>query len=165
MQKVYFIELIIHSIPEMALYAILACVLAKEKIYPKRIALTSILMTTAIYFIRMLPVEFGVHTLLALFLIIFLNIKINKIDKITSIQVSILSFIVMYIIEIITVLVLNFGFKIDFEVAFLNPVYKSVLGIPPLILYGIVIIVIKKLIIKYNYKIKLSEKIAEKKED
>lgn len=145
MYKIHLIELI-RVLPEMALYAIFSCVLSKTNINYKKILSISVIMFIVIYFIKLLPVEFGIHSLLLIVLLMFLNIKINKINNLKSIQVSILSFILMYVVEIITIILFQFVLKIDFAAYMLNPVHKALLGIPSLMLYGLIVFIINKII-------------------
>lgn len=89
-----------------------------------------------IYLIRMLPIHYGVHTILSLIACIILVVSINKIDILKSIQAVIVAMILGFISEAINVLIIQVVLKADMKVIFENPVQKILYGIPSLIVWG-----------------------------
>jgi hypothetical protein len=133
-------EFVIRTIPESFLVILGCYVFSNAKFDIKKYIISSILFSIGVYFIRMLPINYGVHTILG---IIFINVLlwgINKIEIILAIKSSIIITICLFIIEALNILVLNLIFKENLEYVMSNSMLKTLYGLPTLgILAGIVL--------------------------
>lgn len=140
MLKLSALEFFLRAIPESFLIIFAVYAFSKTAIEVKRYSLSSIIFSIMIYIIRLLPIHYGVHTILGIILIIILTVNINKIDIIKSIQAVILTVILQFICEGINIFIIQNIFKMDINYVFNKPVLKILYGIPSLIIFGCIII-------------------------
>ena len=81
---------------------------------------------------------------LSVLFLLFIVVFYNKIDVVSAIKSIIFIYLIQFTSEAINVLILNF-FNVDLEVLFENPIYKSIIGIPSLIITGVIVLIIYKL--------------------
>lgn len=142
MIKISFLELIIRGIPEIAIYMWAFYILTKTKFKLKRYLFSTTLLLFLTYLIRSLPISLGINTVLLLGIIIIINVNINKISIIKSISVSVSVIILETICEFINMLIIRYLFKADLTKVWSNPLLKTIYGIPSLVLFVILIIII-----------------------
>ena len=99
MLKLSLFEFIVRSIPEEFLFVLAVHAFSKTGINLKRYLLSGTLFSITVYLIRLLPIQYGVHTILSLIVLIVLVSFINKIDIIKSIRAGIIIFILDFICE------------------------------------------------------------------
>lgn len=138
-------ELIIRTIPEILLFIGASFVLTKTKIDKKNFVLSSCILCIVPYITRLLPVDFGITSLLALGFLVFLNVKINKINPIASIKVSVLIFITMFLSELISITFMQVVLKLNMNEIFKNTITRAIAGIPSLFIFAIFIFIVYKL--------------------
>lgn len=142
------IELILRAIPEGFLYMFGLYIFSKKEIEKKKYIISAIIIGLGIYIFRELPVNYGVHTMLTILLIIFLSSIYNKIEVISSIKSTIIMFIVQFISEAANILLLQLIPNLELDKLFSNTLYKTLLGIPSLIISLLILIGMKKYIEK-----------------
>jgi hypothetical protein len=139
MLKLSMIELFLRLVPE-ALFLILAgYAFSKTKVNRSKYILSSILFGSINYLIRLLPIDYGVHTILGLICYVILLNKINNISLIKAIQVSFISTIIMFICEGISIAIIQFVLKKDVNAIFSDPLLKIIYGVPSLLIFGCII--------------------------
>ena len=139
-------------VPESILFAWAIYTLSHTKMHLKRYFLSVIIMVVLAYGINLLPIHYGVHTLLTMVGLIITNIVINKISTIKSIVVTFSTIIIEFICEIIDLLTLHYFFNVDTEYIASNARLKILYGIPSLVLFLLIIILVKVLINKMQIK-------------
>ncbi|BCZ45910.1 hypothetical protein psyc5s11_19770 [Clostridium gelidum] len=139
-------------IPESLLFAWAFYTLSQTKIHVKRCFLSVIIMVILACGINLLPIHCGVHTLLTMVGIIITNIVINKISTIKSITVTFGTIIIEFICEIIDLFTLHYFFNVDTEYIASNAQLKILYGLPSLLLFVLIIILLKAIIIKIEIK-------------
>ena len=139
MLKLPLLEIVLRGIPEEFLLIFAMYAFSKTAINIKRYIISSIFMIILIYLIRLLPIQFGVHTIIGLIASIVLTVNINKIPIIKSIQASIIAMIVETISEGINIFMIKYIFKLDVNYVFNEPILKILYGIPSLLIFGIVV--------------------------
>lgn len=142
MIRVSFLELIARAIPESLIFVWACYVLSKTKIHYKEYIISSLLLGVLGYLVRLLPIQFGINTVLNLSALIFFNIKINKIAVTKSIQLSLTIMILEFMCEFFNMVLIKFVFKLDMTYVFSNPRLKIIYGIPSLALLILVVIII-----------------------
>ncbi|GAA0084354.1 hypothetical protein UT300007_07930 [Clostridium sp. CTA-7] len=140
------IEFFLRAIPEGFLFIFAIYVFSKEMIDKRKYVISSIIYSTAIFLIRMLPINYGVHTILAVLFLLFLTITYNNIDVIKTMSSTIIIFIVQFLSEGINMLIIQF--LPDIDQLFKDPVLKTILGLPSLIIASLITYIFYKKINK-----------------
>lgn len=145
MLKLEPIEFLLRGIPEGFLYILGVYIFSRIKINQKKYLISSVITAAVITFIRLLPIDYGVHTILSILFIIFLSMLYNNIDPIKVIRATILTFIIQFLSEGINIVILSIIPNIDLDSLFNNAKIKNFLGIPSLIITLIVMILLNKI--------------------
>lgn len=152
MFDISLIYLIGRVIPETLFFVWAFYSLSQTKLIINRYFLSVIIMVILICGIKLLPIHFGIHTLLIMVGTIIVNILINKIDTIKSILVTIGVIIIEFISEIIDLYILQYIFKVDTAYAFSNSQLKVLYGLPSFFFFIVFIVILKFLINKIQNK-------------
>lgn len=138
------IEYILRAIPESFLVIFAVYIFSKTEINKKKYIVTSILFSIILYITRKLPISYGVHMILSVLLLQIIIVSYNKIDAIKGMKSIIFIYLIQLISELLNVALLNL-MKIDLEVLLLNAIYKTILGLPSLIITGVIILIIYRI--------------------
>ncbi|EPS56962.1 hypothetical protein CLQ_00316 [Clostridium botulinum Af84] len=145
MLKIGVIELLMRLTPESFLLIFIVQAFSNSKISKNKYILYSILLATTIYSIRLLPIHYGVHTILNIIAIVLICIFINEVTPIKAISYSLILSIFLALSEALN---LYFIYKIFGENVvdiFENPLKKSISGIPSMIMLIITVLFIFKI--------------------
>lgn len=134
-------EFVVRTIPESFVLMLAMYALSNIKFEIKKYIISSLLLATYVYCGRMLPINYGVHTILDIFVMIILICSINKADIILAIKASLITTMVLYIFEGIDVLLFSLIFKDKLEEIMSNSTLKVICGLPSLICFGIITII------------------------
>ncbi len=140
MLKISLFELLTRGIVEGLLFILANYAFAKKRIVPIPFLLSSAILILFTYGVRLLDINFGVHTILNLICAVLVCFYINKIDLFTAVKGSMLAMLIMVIVEAINVVILQMIFKDDLKVIIENPFQKAIAGIPGIMLYGVIIL-------------------------
>lgn len=140
MLKMEPIEFFLRGVPEGFLVILAIYVFSNTPIDKKKYIITSLISVFILVLVKMLPVTYGVHTIINIGLIIVVAVFINKINKIKAIKSALAFTICQFIAEALNLFLIQNVLKQDVEVIFLNPVTKSIYGIPSIIIIFILII-------------------------
>jgi len=127
------IELILRTIPEGFLYMLGIYIFSYTKINKSKYIISSLITGIIIFLIRELPISYGIHTILLILIIAFFNMFYNKVDAVSSVSSTIIIFVLQIISEIGNVSLLNL-LNLNIDLLFKDPIMKSVLGIPSLLI-------------------------------
>ena len=133
------LSLITRMIPEAILVMYSIYLLTNTKVDVKKLIISGLIGGIGVYLIRLLPIHFGVHTILAVMLYIFLAVKLNKIEIYKAIAIALVSQIILFISDFIFVVVYTKIFQFSSEALFGQAWVSAVAGIPPLILFYLVV--------------------------
>lgn len=145
MLKISITELLVRTLPECFLIIFMIQGLSNSKINKNKYIISSILLSIIIYVIRLLPIHYGVHTILNIIVIVMICTFINKITTIKSITYSL---ILMSSLALSEALNLYFIYKVFGENIgdiFNNPLKKCISGMPSMIILAIVALFIFRL--------------------
>ncbi|GFP74440.1 hypothetical protein [Clostridium fungisolvens] len=148
MLKVTLIESILRGLPETILFVWAIYLLTQTPMKYSKIILTASISTFITFIIRLLPINLGINSILSLALLIYLNIKINKIPIKQSISTTILVIIIEYIAEMLNIVMLQL-LKFDIVKLFQNPVNKVLYALPSLVLLVIIVLIVHNIKTKY----------------
>jgi branched-subunit amino acid transport protein AzlD len=132
------IEFLLRGLPEGFLLILGIYVFSREKINKSNYFISSIVASIVIFFIRELPISYGVHTIIIIILLILLSVFYNNIDSYRAVRSAITILILQYLSEALNLLFLKM-IGLDLNIIFENPIMKNVAGIPSVIINGIVI--------------------------
>lgn len=142
MLKLLPIEFFLRLIPEAFILILAGYAFSSKRVEKKLFCISSILLAVATYLIRMLPIHFGVHTIILLVIYVIVSVNINKIDIIKAISAGLVSSIVLFFSEWLNVFVLTKVLKIDIDTIFKSPIRKSVYLLPSMMLFVLMVILV-----------------------
>ena len=134
-------EFVVRVIPESFVLMLAMYALSNTKLNVNRYIISSLLLATFEYSVRMLPITYGVHTILNVIIMIILICSINKTDIILAIKASLITTICLFILEGLNTLLLYFIFKDRLESIILNTTLKTIYVLPSLICFAIITII------------------------
>lgn len=97
--KINVIGLLLQGIPEGIALTTLAFVIAGIPLQFKTVLLTGTLLEVIVYIVRLIPIPLGFHTILAIFLLFLVLSVLNKGDFGKSFIISLLSCIILILLE------------------------------------------------------------------
>ncbi|WP_321161701.1 hypothetical protein [Clostridium sporogenes] len=134
MLKIGIVELIIRTLPECFFIIFVIQVFSNYKINKNKFLLSSILLSIIMYSIRLLPIHYGVHTILNIIAIVVICTFINEVTPIKSITYSL---ILMSLLALSEALNLYFIYKIfgeNIANTLKNPLKKCIYLMPSMII-------------------------------
>lgn len=140
MIEITIMELILRTIPESFLLILGGCLISRKSIDNKSYFISSILFAISTYLVRMLPIQFGVHTILIIMIFILINTSLNKIPIRKAISSSLISIIILSICESINLFILNY-LKVDMQAIITRPLLKTLYFMPSLALFALIILI------------------------
>ncbi|AUM94237.1 TPA: hypothetical protein LA742_003611 [Clostridium botulinum] len=145
MLKISVIELLIRTLPECFLLIFIIQTFSNSKMNKNKYLLSSILLSIIVYLIRLLPIHYGVHTILNLIAIIVICIFINKITPIKAISCSLILSIFLAVSEALNLYFINKIFAENIENIFKDPLKKSIYLMPSIIMLIIIVLLTLKI--------------------
>jgi len=139
MLKLTLLEFFLRGLPEGFLVIFAVYAFSNTAINIKKYILTSIIYVIAVCLIRLLPIQYGVHSILNIIVMIVLTVNVNKIGTIKAIQASIMAVILEFICEGINVFIIQYIFKVDIKYILTNLSLKILYGIPSLLIFGTIV--------------------------
>lgn len=136
-------EMIFRGIPEGAVFIFLGYVLSNKKVNILRLILSAIIFSLSTYTVRLLPIKFGIHSLIIGLLTVFILNIINKINLLKSFITAFLSIVVLYICEWINIIILKKIIGQAFYTLRERPMENILYNYPALVLFFIIVLIIK----------------------
>lgn len=132
--KISFVSLLFQGIPEITAIVILAFVIAEIPLKWYKAFLIGTILAFCMYVVRLLPIPFGFHSILLLFLLFIVLTKSSEGDVGLSFIASSLSSLTLAIYEFGCISLIMYIFEFTPETLFKNPVMIIVVGEPQVIL-------------------------------
>jgi hypothetical protein len=139
MLKLPLIEFFLRLIPEAAIFVLAVHVYTKTKLDKNKYIMSLIVYSIIGYLVRFLPIDYGIHSVLNLIVLVILSVKLNRIKIIKAIQSVIAIFLTMFISEGINVAIIQFVLKKDINAIFSNSTTKLLYGSPSLLISAVVV--------------------------
>lgn len=150
MLKVTFLELFLRFIPESFIIIIAGYILSTKIFNPKLVCISTAILSVIVYLIRLLPIQFGVHTLLEAAAAVFLLITVNKI-YVKGAVFSVFTFIIIEgIFEIANMIFIQNLLKIDINSIITHPAQKVIWFTPSLLITAFAVYVVGVFLNKYK---------------
>ena len=143
MLKLTWIEFILRGIPEAFIMVWAVFSITRQAIAKDKYILCSTSLALVTYFVRFLPIRFGVNTVISTVFLVC-ELVIIGIPLIKSIYGVVSTTLLLLFGEMINIVLLSV-FSINIEAAFKNPIIKCILSTPSLI----VILLSVRLIVFY----------------
>ncbi|NLU07625.1 MAG: hypothetical protein GXW91_05265 [Clostridiales bacterium] len=150
MLKINWVEIFLRLIPEMFMMVWGIHIIARKPLNIGKCILLSVILGIITFLVRELPIYFGVHTIIIIIFIIIIMV-IEGIPMITSIYGTLFMSLMFSLSEFLNMLLLKL-FGINININSVEPIKKSLLGIPSLLIIFLVIITIRHLIKKRGIK-------------
>lgn len=128
--KMSLFSLVFQGIPEMIAITTLAYVIARAKLEWKKIIFIGVILALSAYLIRLLPITFGVHTILLICFLIFLLLRFTDVSLTKAIVGVIFSFIVLVLVEALSHIAYSNIFGLTSNSIVKNKVFMALIGIP-----------------------------------
>ena len=129
-------EFLFRSIPESYFIVLAVHAFSKQTINRKRYLLAGLADAVMVFAVRELPISYGIyHTAI---IIILLNIIVHYINQIKvrdCIRSSIITFVILYICELLDIFIMQNFLHLDVETVFGNVYLKTLSGLPSLMLF------------------------------
>ncbi|MBC2579789.1 hypothetical protein [Clostridium sp. DJ247] len=142
MLKLSILEFLFRVIPESFTLIFAGYAFSSKVIDKKSFCISSIVLSVITYLVRMLPIHFGVHTIILLIIYMLTTVTINKIDIIKSLSAGLISAILMYTCEWVNAFIITDIFKKNLDTIMKNHLMKLLYFSPSLLLFAIIIIFI-----------------------
>lgn len=139
MLKLQPIEFFFRAIPEGFLFVLAVYIFSKTAIDKRKYMICSGIFAIIMFMIRLLPIEYGIHTILSLILLVVLTTMYNKIDTMKAMKSVLIIVLMQFIIEGINILILNLIPNINIDSLFKDPISKTLLGMPSLFMAYLVV--------------------------
>jgi len=141
MLRLTLLEVFLRGIPEEFLISFAVYAFSKTVINIKRYIISSLLFVIAVYLIRLLPIQYGVHTILNVIAIIVLSVNISRISIIKAIQASIMVMILEFMCEGINMFIIQHIFKKDIMDLLNDSSIKILYGVPSLVIFAAIVFI------------------------
>jgi len=128
-------ELLAGVIPENLLFFYGICRLSNIQINLKKLLLSTVIASIFTYSIRLLPIQFGVHTLVLIIIFILMSVYLIRVDIAKAITSVLLMFIIRLITEWINIFALQEILKINIDTLFSDSTKKVIYTLPSLFLF------------------------------
>lgn len=152
MLKLSAFELIVRTIPEVFVLVFASYAFSKIKVDCKKYFLSSLILGVCVFVIRLLPINYGVHTILNIIALTVIVIYINKIDTIKAIKSSIITPILLFVLEGANMMFLKIIVADKLEAIVADSTLRNLYALPSLV--GLALIVWL-----YYYKMKKENKL------
>ncbi|MFA0814423.1 MAG: hypothetical protein ACC608_01395 [Anaerofustis sp.] len=127
----------VKGIPEGLLDVLAVFILTQQKFVLKKYIIISVVFIISNYLVRLLPINFGVNTMIGLLILVLLFVFFTKSDVPKLIKSTIIILITLFVCEFATVAVLTLIFgQAQLDSILLDPMQKALYGIPSTLLFA-----------------------------
>lgn len=151
MLEISILDFLLRALPEAFLFIMASYTITGRKLDRKSFISTSVILGFSIYFVRRLPIHFGIHTILLIMIYTFISVTINKINVIKAMSAVLTCSIILYICEAINIIFLEKILKLNIDTVFLNEIMRNLYGSPSLLLFLLInILAYRKLSLRHR---------------
>lgn len=132
--QIPLLPLLLQGIPEQTGVVTLAFIIAKLPLKWSKLLFIGIILAISAYLVRLLPMPFGLHTILLLILLFVFLIGLGKGDVSLSLVASLLSILALIVFETASLSLLMPLFKVTKETLLSDPLVRIVIFEPQVVL-------------------------------
>lgn len=122
-------------IPETFLILYSICLLTDSKVDFKKLSVAAIIGGIGVYITRLMPIHFGVHTILLVMFDIFLSVRMIKVEIYKAIAGSLIAVIICFISDIIIIFVYTKVFQFASDIILGQSLLSVMASFPSLIIF------------------------------
>ncbi|EPY6469295.1 MULTISPECIES: hypothetical protein [Clostridium] len=145
MLKIGITELLVRTLPECFLLIFLIQAFSNIKVNKNKYVLSSILLSITTYSIRLLPIHYGVHTILNIIAIVLICTFINEVTPIKAISYSLMLSIFLALSEALNLFFIYKIFGENIANTLKDPFKKCIYLMPSMIILVIIVLFIFKI--------------------
>lgn len=139
--KIIIFEYIFGYILQGFAFVLGVCAFNRQKIEAKKYILTSIALSIITYFVRILPISFGVHIILNLLILLIICIFVLKMPIYITIRSMLLMTVLLLVCEMVNVgLMISILGQEEFEQRLAIPLEKAIVSLPSALVFATIII-------------------------
>ncbi len=112
----------------------------KQILDKKKFIITGLIFGITPYLVRLMPINFGIHTIISIIVYMVVAVNINDIYIIKAISSALIGTLILFVCDFINLLVVVHVFKISVENLLENIFIKTLLGLPSLLLFLIFVV-------------------------
>lgn len=157
--RIPLLALVLQGIPESIAVTTLAFVIAKVPLRWKKIVLISLIISFSAYILRLFPITFGIHTIFLMGLQFILLIQLCKVSVIVALKASLISELVLIIVESVCISSLMFLTKRTFEMVFNDISVRILFTLPQVFILFLLALIIYQIENSERIKIRAGRKI------
>ncbi len=146
MFKLTYLDFFFRTIPETFILIYGIHIISQKSIDIHKYIPSGLILSILIFFIRELPIYFGVHTEISMVVTMFVMLFID-IPLIENVQSTFLVYFMLSSSEFVNMLILN-KMQANTDISILEPLVRCLYGIPSLVILSLLIISIKFLLKK-----------------
>jgi len=140
--KLSLIELLLKGIPEGFLDIWAMYIFTRSKLDKTTYIILSCIFIVTTYFIRLLPISFGVNSMLSILVFIVLFVMIRKVEFPKAVKAAIVVMILLFVSEGLNMLLLiSLYGKDKAEQALSSPLGISIYSIPSTLIFAAIILI------------------------
>ena len=139
MLQLTLLEMFTRTIPEGITFIFAGYVFSNNKLNIKNLLISGVLLGLGTYFIRHLPIHFGIHTILNFLLHMSLLVWINSIEFSKAISTALISIIILLVCEWINIIVVAEVFHIPADFFLNENLLRMLASLPSLFLFFIIV--------------------------
>jgi len=143
--QIPFPAFILQGIPEGIAIVLLSFIIAKIPLNWKKILIIGLIIATSSYVMRLLPVTFGIHTVVIIGLEFILLFKVGKGKVNSALIAAIISSIAIIIVETVCLSILMPLFNVTSETLFNNTLIRILLTLPQVFVIFLISFIILKI--------------------
>lgn len=144
MLQMSILDFLVTAVPEGLIYVLALYVLSKQPMDKKKYWLASVVHMVMIFVIRLLPISYGIHTIMIMVSLIVIGITINKLDAISVIRATISTVILQFVSEGISVFGVEQVTGRDISDLMRSRGTKMMCGLISLFILVVIILIIKR---------------------
>lgn len=136
--------IIARTFPEGILVVLAGAILLDTKVNRIKLLKMGLLLGAIVTFIRILPINFGVHTILAMMMYWLIISKISAAKTIQTIMATLEIWIALVLSEGLYLVIATWILNLDYEALTKNEgLYGAIATLPSLIIFMLIVIIIK----------------------
>lgn len=121
---------LLQGVPECLAIATFSWMLLGRQFNARKILSIGLLQALAAYFVRLLPVSFGIHTLILVFSLAALLVYFSSGSYSRVLSVSLVTFVVLGLLELVIFALSSSLFNLTAEAILADPLLSVLMGLP-----------------------------------
>ena len=144
--------LLLRATLETPIFIFLSVLYAGKLFSARKLLPVLIIAIISTFIIRSLPISFGIHTILMIFIFIMLLHSMLKVDLTQAVKGVILAFLTLLLVEWVSLALLTSFSMFEMESIMADPWQRFLAGIPSLVVLLLIALFIHKKVSRVSYR-------------